>query len=201
MRALTAEAALARRNRSHACVSASSLAERWQAWCTATATLLTGICEAEEARLLLERRYLDGHVALFPEAIKDWERLRENAKCLASLGGALPPLPVGRRRAPRSAEIEALVSTLMRSVPELARKRRHWPHGWSTRHGPPHSTSSGTPRAPPRWWPDGFERVPKPRREPTAPPIRHRHIRTSRRAPGSLRADWPRRRSGEAGRR
>jgi hypothetical protein len=106
MRAITAEAELARRSRSRTRGPASSTAERWQAWCTATATFLTGIYAAEEARLLLERRYLDGHAALFPGAIADWERLRENSERLASLAGGLPPLPVGRRRAPRSASVE-----------------------------------------------------------------------------------------------
>jgi hypothetical protein len=106
MRALTAEAELARRSRSRADPSASGLAERWQAWCTASAALLTGIHAADEARLLLERRYLDGHPALFPDAIEAWERLRENAERLASLGGALPPLPVGCRRVSRSDVID-----------------------------------------------------------------------------------------------
>jgi hypothetical protein len=106
MRALTAEAELARRSRSRAGRSASNLVERWQAWCTATTALLTGICAAEEARLLLERRYLDGHPALFPDAAADWERLRESVERLAGLGDALRPLMEGRRRAPRSADIE-----------------------------------------------------------------------------------------------
>jgi len=106
MRAIIAETELARRSRSHAGRSASDLAERWQAWCTATVALLTGIYAVEEARLLLERRYFDGHPALFPDSITYWERLQESAERLASLGAALPPLPVGRRRAPRSAEVE-----------------------------------------------------------------------------------------------
>ena len=105
MRAITAEAELARRSRSRADRSPAGLMERWQEWCTAAVALLTGIYVAEEARLLLERRYLDGHAALFPDAIADWEQLRENAERLASQASGLPPLPVGRRRAPRSAEI------------------------------------------------------------------------------------------------
>jgi hypothetical protein len=108
MRALGAEAELARRNRSRADRSAASLVERWQAWCTATAALLTGLYAAEEARALLERRYLDGRPTLFPDAIADWERLRESAERLAGLGEALRLLMDGRRRAPRSAEIEPL---------------------------------------------------------------------------------------------
>jgi hypothetical protein len=106
MRAISAEAELARRSRSRAFRAGSGLAERWQAWCTASAAFLTGIYAAEEARLLLERRYVDGHLALFPDAVTDWGRLRERAERLASLGGALPPLPVGRRRVPGSADVE-----------------------------------------------------------------------------------------------
>jgi hypothetical protein len=121
MRAISADAELARRSRSRAGRSASSLAERWQAWCTASAAFLTGICAVEEARVFLERRYLDGHCALFPDAIEDWQRLREGAQRLASLGGTLPPLVEGRRRAPRSASVEP-------SAPDLdalrARARR-----------------------------------------------------------------------------
>jgi len=72
--------------------------ERWQEWCTATAALLTGIYAAEEARLLLERRYLDGHPAVFPDVTADWERLRESAERLAGLSDALRPLMDGRQR-------------------------------------------------------------------------------------------------------
>jgi hypothetical protein len=106
MRAITAEAALARRSRSRVDRPASSLTERWQAWCEGSTGLLTRLYADEEARLLLERRYLDGHPALFPDAIDEWRRLQERAERLAGLGGALPPLPVGRRRAPRSAGVE-----------------------------------------------------------------------------------------------
>jgi hypothetical protein len=106
MRAIGAEGELARRGRSRSDRSGSSFADRWQAWCSATVAFLTGIHAAEEARVLLEGRYLDGHPALFPEAIEDWVRLQESAERLASLVGPLPLLPAVRRRAPRSAEIE-----------------------------------------------------------------------------------------------
>jgi hypothetical protein len=43
MRALSAEAELARRSRSRANRSASSLVERWQEWCESSTGLLTGI--------------------------------------------------------------------------------------------------------------------------------------------------------------
>jgi hypothetical protein len=98
MRALAAEAELARRSRSRANRSASSLVERWQEWCEGSTGLLTGIYAAEEARLLLERHYLDGHPAVFPDVTADWERLRESAERLAGLSDALRPLMDGRQR-------------------------------------------------------------------------------------------------------
>jgi len=106
MRAISAEAELARRNRSRAHRSASSLVERWREWWMGAAALLIRLYAAEEARALLERRYLDGHPSLFPDPTADWRRLQESVERLASLGDALQPLMAGRRRAPRSAEIE-----------------------------------------------------------------------------------------------
>jgi hypothetical protein len=66
MRAITAEGAMARRNRSRAAGQASTLVERWEAWCAATTALVIGVYAAEEARALLERRYLDGHCGAVP---------------------------------------------------------------------------------------------------------------------------------------
>jgi hypothetical protein len=127
MRATSAEAELARRTRPRAARSAASLVERWQAWRAATAAFLTGIYAAEEARKLLERRYLDRLPALFPDAIADWERLRVSVERLAGLGGGLPPLVEGRRRAHRSASVErsapdldALRARARSEVPDLA---------------------------------------------------------------------------------
>jgi hypothetical protein len=105
MRALTAEAELARRSRSRAGHPVSHRVERWQAWYTASIGLVTGIYAAEEARLLLERRFLDGHSALFPDASADWERLRESAERLASLGDAMRPLIDGTSRQRRTTKI------------------------------------------------------------------------------------------------
>jgi hypothetical protein len=86
MRAISAEAELARRNRSRTGRSGSTLVECWQERWTATGALLTGIYAAEEARALLERRYLDGTPTLFPDLAADWLRLREQAERLAGIG-------------------------------------------------------------------------------------------------------------------
>ncbi len=64
---------------------------RWAAWRVAVASLIGNLYAAEETRTHLERRYLDGHPALFPGAIADWERLRDSAERLAGLSDALRP--------------------------------------------------------------------------------------------------------------
>jgi len=51
------------------------LAERWKDWREAVSGFMSGLYEAEGVRLLLERRYLDGHACLFPELAGDWETL------------------------------------------------------------------------------------------------------------------------------
>jgi len=66
---------------------------------------------AQEARLLLERRYLDGHASLFPELAEDWATLLERAEGLAGVIGLLSaieghPATQGRRGRARSAGID-----------------------------------------------------------------------------------------------
>jgi len=53
---------------------------------------------ANEARLLLERRYLDGRSVLFPDLARDWGTLRETAKRLAGLGDSLTIVADGTAR-------------------------------------------------------------------------------------------------------
>lgn len=102
MRALTAEAHRERADPSSRGTGASGLtAEHWSAWRRASTSLVLGLYVAEEARHTLERRYLDGHLALFPEAVEDWARLRDAAEGLAGLADGLRSLfdgPNGRDR-------------------------------------------------------------------------------------------------------
>ena len=51
----------------------------------AVAAFLGAVYGAEEARLLLERRYLDGHPCLFPELAGQLETLLDRAEGLASV--------------------------------------------------------------------------------------------------------------------
>jgi hypothetical protein len=96
LRALTAEAELG--TGTEGPDSRRSIARRPAAWRTAVSGWLTSLAAADEARLLLERRYLDGRGVLFPDLGRDWETLRETAARLAGLGDALPDLRDGRSR-------------------------------------------------------------------------------------------------------
>jgi hypothetical protein len=84
MRALAAEAELAR-GREHPDAD-HTIAERRQAWREGSTGLAAGLFLKEEARALLERRYLEGTPTLFPDLAADWLRLCEQAERLAGLG-------------------------------------------------------------------------------------------------------------------
>lgn len=99
MRALTAEAEL--ETGSAGPQGRRIIARRWVAWRDAVAGWLTNLYLAEETRLLLERRYLDGHSVLFPDLGRDWDTLRETGARLAALADALPALGDGRSRSRR----------------------------------------------------------------------------------------------------
>ncbi len=90
MRAISAEAQLERG--AEGTGGRRPISRRAAAWRAAVADWLTSLAAAEEARLLLERRYLDGRGALFPDLARDGETLRETGARLAALGDALPAL-------------------------------------------------------------------------------------------------------------
>jgi len=62
-----------------------SVAEREAAWRKAVSTQLLDLACSEEACRLLERRYLDGHSALFPRTADRWEATRDAVSEGASL--------------------------------------------------------------------------------------------------------------------
>ena len=71
-----------------------SIAERWTRWHAAVSGLLDDLRVSDEARTLLERRYLDGRVTLFPDLVARWSQLREavaDLAVLAVLHGAVVP--------------------------------------------------------------------------------------------------------------
>lgn len=63
-------------------------AGRWARWRTSVATLRSELSTGDRAFNLLEGRYLDGHVTLFPDTVERWERLRRAVEDLESLGGS-----------------------------------------------------------------------------------------------------------------
>jgi hypothetical protein len=74
---------------------------RWADWRAAVEGLIGDIYLAEEARVHLERRHLEGSLTLFPDLATDWQALREQAERLAGVGGVLPitaATPDGARR-------------------------------------------------------------------------------------------------------
>ena len=96
MRALTAEAEL--EGGADGPGARRPVARRAAAWRAAVADWLMSLSVADEARLLLERRYLDGHGVLFPALARDWDSLRETCMRLAALADALLALGDGRSR-------------------------------------------------------------------------------------------------------
>ena len=96
MRALTAEAELERGT--DGAGGRRPVARRAAAWRGAVTDWLTNLSAADEARLLLERRYLEGRSVLFPGLGLDWDTLRETGARLAGLAEVLPALRDGRPR-------------------------------------------------------------------------------------------------------
>lgn len=76
-------------------------AERPAAWREAATAQLTDLYAAEAGREHLERRWLDGHRALFPELAREWETLREGAERVVALGDEPATLAGSVRRRKR----------------------------------------------------------------------------------------------------
>ena len=70
-----------------------SLAEHWGDCRAAVRAFVGSLYGLEEARLLAERRYLDGHPCLFPELAGQWETLLEGAEGLARVYGLMAAEP------------------------------------------------------------------------------------------------------------
>lgn len=68
----------------------ASIADRVEAWLCAVSKQAKDVACAEEARRLLERRYLDGYPALFPRAAEKWGATRDAVSEVASLVADVP---------------------------------------------------------------------------------------------------------------
>jgi hypothetical protein len=120
MRAFSAEASLSGAGASRQATAAAVAS--WRTWGADVTALFARLQAAEEARVHLERQYLDGHHALFPDAIQDGARLREGAERLAGLGDSLSPLMEGHLPARRRSKVdlEAVRSGARAQAPALA---------------------------------------------------------------------------------
>lgn len=118
MRALTAEAELEKGTDGSR--GGRPIARRAAAWRAAVADWRTSLAVADEARRLLERRYLDGRGALFPDLSRDWEKLRETGDRLAEMAEALPGLGDGRPRRRRPQVLSPRRATVASRAAEQA---------------------------------------------------------------------------------
>jgi len=86
------------------------------------------LAAAEEARLLVERRYLGGRSVLFPDIERDLDTLRESGARLSALAGAPPTLRDGRfprrglhDRSPRPTAVAGRAAAHAASLADAAR--------------------------------------------------------------------------------
>jgi hypothetical protein len=70
------------------CDGSPTSTDRWAAWLKAASERLGALYAAEEGRLLLERRYLDGLTVLFPDTAADWAALQHDAEWIVDRGAS-----------------------------------------------------------------------------------------------------------------
>lgn len=63
-------------------------ADRWADWLRAACERLGALYAAEEGRLLLEHRYLEGLTTLFPDTAADWAALQHEAEWIVERGAS-----------------------------------------------------------------------------------------------------------------
>jgi hypothetical protein len=63
-------------------------ADRWAGWLRAASERLGALYAAEEGRLILERRYLEGLTTLFPDTAADWAALQHEAEWIVERGAS-----------------------------------------------------------------------------------------------------------------
>jgi hypothetical protein len=91
-------------------------AERWADSLARARAWLSGLYVIEEARTLLERRYLDGQSCLFPELASGWTALLEDAEALVGLVHKVSlDEPAGGRRRMRRAQTKGLDLAALRA--------------------------------------------------------------------------------------
>ena len=101
-------------------------AERWADWLARAKSWLIELYAVEDARILLEGRYFDGHVVLFPEQAAEWTSLREGAEILVSVAHSMPDQALSgrgrrtRRTRPAALDLRALRASAAEAASEGA---------------------------------------------------------------------------------
>jgi hypothetical protein len=101
---------------------AGDYAERWAGRLALERAWLSHLYVAEDARILLERWYLDGRPSLFPELAAEWASLLNDAETLVRVSHRLTPdePAEGRRRGGRCKPHELDLASLRASLRDRA---------------------------------------------------------------------------------
>lgn len=84
--------------------AAAARGRRWRAWRELVDDLSAAVEADDEARLMLERRYFDGHETCFAEVATNWHTLTAEVRELGAVADAIEPrvrARAARRRRPR----------------------------------------------------------------------------------------------------
>jgi hypothetical protein len=100
-------------------------ADRWAGWLRAASERLGALYAAEEGRLLLERRYLDGLTTLFPDTAADWTALQHDAEWIVERGASYGWLFGADLTADQGADIAGPSSVDRDALRRAAREQAH----------------------------------------------------------------------------
>jgi hypothetical protein len=107
------------------CVGSPTPKDCWAGWLKAASERLGALYAAEEGRLLLERRYLDGLMTLFPGTAEDWAALQREAEWIVERGASYGWLFGADEAAGEGAHIMGPSSVDRDALRRAARERAH----------------------------------------------------------------------------
>ena len=107
------------------CDGSPTSTDRSAAWLKAVSERLGALYAAEEGRLLLERRYLDGLTTLFPDTAADWAALHHEAEWFVERGATYGWLFGGDAPADQGAPITGPSSVDRDALRRAAREQAH----------------------------------------------------------------------------
>lgn len=107
------------------CDGSQTTTDRWAGWLQAACERLGALYAAEEGRLLLERRYLDGLTTLFPDTAADWTALQHDAEWIVDRGASYGWLFGADLTADQGAQITGPLSVDRVALLRAAREQAH----------------------------------------------------------------------------